>query len=95
MVGASLIARLSLQRALSSFPARAIVAGLDGSRREMLYQGPMNSFVSRLRNASVLGAGASILAAPLALHYFGGGSWPWASNAFFLVGGECGSLPVT
>src|SRR4051812_38680973 len=77
------------QRLFFTQTAPRIVVGTDGSAREPLYTGAMNSLVSRIRRTGLVGAGAGIIGAPLLLHYIGSDAWSWASNLFFVGGGMC------
>ena len=78
----SLVGASGTRRPFFSRPANTLLLHSDGSVRQVLYTGPMNALMSRIKLASVLGAGGGCLGAPLALYYFGSVHWSLPSSAF-------------
>lgn len=70
-----------------STSATSLVAA-RGSVGATLYTGPLNELVSKVKRASLASSGVAVLGTPLGLHYLGPESWSWASNLFFLLGGN-------
>ncbi|PJF16853.1 hypothetical protein PSACC_03347 [Paramicrosporidium saccamoebae] len=56
-----------------------VLVDTDGTHRQVLYTGPMNSLVSRAKVTSLISAGTSILAAPLIIRAAAGGQL-WATS---------------
>lgn len=97
--GPSSVGASGIRRSFFSRPSNTLLLHSDGSVRQVLYTGPMNALMSRIKLASVLGAGGGCLGAPLALYYFGSEHWSLPSSAFAVALGthpyNCPSRRVT
>lgn len=69
-----------------------IIVDTNGIRKKLLYQGPLNTLVRQVKVASSTSSMATVILAPVLLHYLGADSWSWLSNLFFLGGVSATSL---
>lgn len=83
--------QLGSRRCFFSKPSETLLLHTDGNVREVLYTGPMNSLMSRIKLASVLSAGGASISTPLALYYFGSDSWSMPLSLFAVA---MGKLPL-
>lgn len=53
--------------------------------RQLIYTGPCNAFIQRLKIASVGSTVATVVGSPVLLHYLGSSSWSFGTNLFILT----------
>lgn len=73
-------------RVMSTF--RTSIVDSQGSKSVLLYTGPLNGLIFKLKRASLASGAFTLLGAPLGLYYLGPESWSWVSNTLFLIGGS-------
>lgn len=77
-------------RVMSTF--RTSIVDSQGRISVILYTGPLNGLIFKLKRVSLASGALTLLGAPLGLYYLGPESWSWVSNTFFLIGGSEGNF---